>query len=165
MRLIRVLLCFFSLAVSTLKAGVMIPWPEIREIYFPYLVSQETHSIRLRSFSIPPPKYLADGTIDVGSISGRFCYFQINPPKVKKMVIWVNFNLETDLSIALQSLDKRGVRSCCIYEIIERKCDGGQQKLVSIYYSSRGCLLLEFDLYFWLKHFIYEMFPFLMSKW
>ena len=162
---LKVLLVFFLLVTSMLKASVVIPWPEIKEIYFPYLVSQETLCILLNSFSVPSQKDPTDGTIFVGRISGKFSYFQINRHKAKKRIIWVNFNLETDLSMTFPFLDERGRRCRCSYTIIERKYDGRRQKLVSIYHLSRGGFLLEFDLNFWLKHVIYEIFPFLMARW
>jgi hypothetical protein len=132
-----------------LKASVMIPWPKIERLYLPYCMTQETKFVGLNSYSEPAEAY-----------GYRQRHFQcLHASRIK----WLKFDLKVRPNQARLSTRKN---QRVVYEIFEQTIENRRQRIAMVYYYYylNGFIFLEFDLNFWLKHFIYEIFPFLMDR-
>lgn len=150
MKSISVLLCFFLIAVSTLKASVVIPWPKIERLYFPYCMTEETKFVGLNSHSEPSEPY-----------GYRQRYFQC---RHASRIKWLKFDLKVRPNQARLSTMKN---QRVVYEIFEQTIENRRQRIAMVYYyySFNGFIFLEFDLSFWLKHFTDKMLPYFFDKW
>lgn len=145
---LKVLLMFFLLVTSMLKASVMIPWPKIERLYLPYCMTEETKFVGLNSHLEPPQAY--------GYIQRHFqC---LHASRIK----WLKFDLNVRPNQARLSTMKN---QRAVYEIFELTIENRRQRIAMVYDSFNGFILLEFELSFWLKHFTDKMLPYFFDKW